>query len=69
MNPSGHRFTAQRTGRVMRLRSRTALDQSQPKISRHLALLREAGYCWTASKVSGFITAYHRISSMGGENY
>ncbi|STI15205.1 arsenical resistance operon repressor [Escherichia coli] len=43
----------------------TALDQSQPKISRHLALLREAGYCWTASKVSGFITAYHRIFQHG----
>ncbi len=41
----------------------TALDQSQPKISPatwHCCV--KAGYCWTASKVSGFITAYHRIS-------
>ncbi len=69
MKPSGHRFTAQRAGRIMRLRSLPALDQSQPKISRHLALLRESGYCWIASRVSGFITAYHRIFIMGRENY
>lgn len=25
----------------------------------------KAGYCWTASKVSGFITAYHRIFQHG----
>lgn len=39
----------------------TALDQSQPKISRHLALLRESGLLL----VSGFITAYHRIFQHG----
>lgn len=43
----------------------TALDQSQPKISRHLALLRECGLLWIASKVSGFITAYRRIFQHG----
>ncbi len=44
----------------------TALDQSQPKISPppwHCCV--KAGYCWTASKVSGFITAYHRIFQHG----
>lgn len=43
----------------------TALDQSQPKISRHRHCCVKAGYCWTASKVSGFITAYHRIFQHG----
>lgn len=43
----------------------TALDQSQPKISRHWHCCVKAGYCWTASKVSGFITAYHRIFQHG----
>ena len=42
----------------------TALDQSQPKISRHLALLRESGLLLDR-KVSGFITAYHRIFQHG----
>jgi DNA-binding transcriptional ArsR family regulator len=39
----------------------TALDESQPKISRHLAMLRESGYCWIASRGNGFIIAYPRI--------
>lgn len=43
----------------------TALDQSQPKISRHRHCCVKAGCCWTASKVSGFITAYHRIFQHG----
>ncbi|XPE54384.1 metalloregulator ArsR/SmtB family transcription factor [Shigella flexneri] len=43
-NPSGHRFTAQRTGRLCVCNLCTALDQSQPKeVSHHLALLRESG--------------------------
>ncbi len=43
----------------------TALDQSQPKISATWHCCVKAGCCWTASKVSGFITAYHRIFQHG----
>lgn len=43
----------------------TALDQSQPKISRHRRFFVKAGYCWIASRVSGFITAYRRIFQHG----
>ncbi len=43
----------------------TALDQSQPKISRHPHCCVKVGYCWIASRVSGFITAYHRIFHHG----
>ncbi|VCV94291.1 Arsenic resistance transcriptional regulator ArsR2 [Klebsiella pneumoniae] len=47
----------------------TALDESQPKISRHLAMLRESGLLldrkqgkWgIASRGNGFIIAYPRI--------
>lgn len=42
----------------------TALDQSQPRSPpRHCCV--NAGYCWIASKVSGFITAYRRIFQHG----
>ncbi len=43
----------------------TALDQSQPKSPATWHCCVKAGYCWTASKVSGFITAYHRIFQHG----
>lgn len=39
----------------------TALEQSQPKISRHLAMLRKVACCWIASRGNGFIIAYPRI--------
>ncbi len=34
-----------------------ALDDSQPKISRHLAQLRSMACCWTAVRANGCITA------------
>ena len=43
----------------------TALDQSQPKISRHLALLRESGLLLDRKQGKWFITAYHRIFQHG----
>ena len=43
----------------------TALDESQPKISRHLAMLRESGLLLIASRGNGFIIAYPRISFLG----
>jgi ArsR family transcriptional regulator len=39
----------------------TALDQSQPKISRHLAMLRESGLLLDRKQGNGFIIAYPRI--------
>lgn len=43
----------------------TALDQSQPKISAIWHYCVKVGYCWTASKESGFITVYRRIFQHG----
>ncbi len=65
MNPPGYRATAQGDGGAVRMRSRTALEQSQPKTSRHLAMLREVACCWIASRGNGFIIAYPRISFLG----
>ncbi len=39
----------------------TALDESQPKISRHLAMLRESGLLLDRKQGNGFIIAYPRI--------
>lgn len=37
------------------------LNESQPKISRHLAMLRESGLCWIAVQGSGFTIVCHLI--------
>ncbi|WP_407213953.1 metalloregulator ArsR/SmtB family transcription factor [Enterobacter kobei] len=39
----------------------TALEQSQPKTSRHLAMLRESGLLLDRKQGNGFIIAYPRI--------
>lgn len=43
----------------------TALDESQPKISRHLAMLRESGLLLDRKQGNGFIIAYPRIFLLG----
>ncbi|WP_410260802.1 ArsR family transcriptional regulator [Klebsiella pneumoniae] len=40
----------------------TALDESQPKISRHLAMLRESGLLLDRKQGNGFIIAYPAYS-------
>lgn len=47
----------------------TALEQSQPKISRHLAMLRESGLLLDRKQGNGFITAYPRIFLLGCSDY
>lgn len=47
----------------------TALDQSQPKISRHLALLRECGLLLDRKQGKGSLPLIAAYSSMGSENY
>ena len=47
----------------------TALAQSQPKISRHLALLRESGLLLDRKQVSGSLPLITAYSIMGRENY
>lgn len=43
----------------------TALEQSQPKISRHLAMLRESGILLDRKQENGLTTAYLHISPHG----
>lgn len=43
----------------------TALEQSQPKISRHLAMLRESGLLLDCKQGSGFTIVYLRICLLG----
>ena len=42
-----------------------ALNESQPKVSRHLAQLRSAVCCLTVGKANGFITDCTQISLIG----
>jgi predicted transcriptional regulator len=43
----------------------TALEQSQPKISRHLAMLRKVAYCWIASRAMGSLSLIPAYSFLG----